>query len=36
LNFCRLMQSPEFQVDGRPLVEISIVTFHRAVSEPER
>jgi hypothetical protein len=29
LNFCRLMQSPEFVVDGKPLVEVSIVTFHR-------
>jgi len=34
LNFCRLMQSPEFVVDGKPLVEVSIVTFHRTVSEP--
>jgi glycosyltransferase involved in cell wall biosynthesis len=35
LNFCRLMQTPEFAVDGRPLVEVSIVTFHRGGgSEP--
>jgi glycosyltransferase involved in cell wall biosynthesis len=34
LNFCRLVQTPDFAVDGKPLVEISIVTFHRDVSEP--
>ena len=32
LNFCRLMQTPEFAVDGKPLVEVSIVTFHRGAS----
>jgi glycosyltransferase involved in cell wall biosynthesis len=35
LNFCRLMQSPEFAAGGKPPVEVSIVTFHRQhVSEP--
>jgi len=34
LNFCRLLQSPEFAVGGKPLVEVSIVTFHRAASVP--
>jgi glycosyltransferase involved in cell wall biosynthesis len=34
LNFCRLMQTPEFAVDGRPLVEVSIVTFHRGEASP--
>src|ERR1043165_3796827 len=33
LNFCRLMQSCEFAVDGKPSVEVSIVTFDRGVSE---
>jgi glycosyltransferase involved in cell wall biosynthesis len=29
LNFCRLMQSPEFAADRKPPVEVSIITFHR-------
>ena len=35
LNFCRLVRSAEFQANGTPSVEVSIVTFHRQdVSEP--
>ncbi len=34
LNFCRLMQSSEFAIQGKPLVEVSIVTFDRPVSQP--
>ena len=33
LNFCRLMQSSGFAVDGKPGIEVSIVTFDRGVSE---
>jgi glycosyltransferase involved in cell wall biosynthesis len=34
LNFCRLMRSSEFAVDGKPFVEVSIVTFDRGASVP--
>lgn len=35
LKFCRLMQSPEFASDGRPLVEVSIATFVRGAAEQD-
>ena len=35
LKFCRLMQSPAFASDGKPLLEVSIVTFVRGAAEQD-